>query len=217
MFSFDLGKLLESAPYLRFFFLGLFVIVFLIELIFKLKGLLKKESRLPRLIELLRIAEDKDKTLIDFINMQVQDEIFRESTGCNRSKTNRLIIDFYLSNSEEFRWRDMMLIMARFEIVEGDLKLKARNFLFRLAELLYYCYYGLFMLLSIFTIVVLIYKKQFLVLVIPLYITLGLSLWMILVKRDKMRVYKKVFNKLVSKNEQRNITKEVEKSVDHSV
>ena len=186
----------DKYPNLVLFFFviySLLAVASFCSFIVKLKDVFKKDSRLSKLIELQKKIGDNDKRLVDFTNLQIKDELFKECTGYFNCTINKLIVDFYISNGDRFTWREIKLIISRFEIREGQLKLKPRNLLNKLVILFGYIYYGLMGLLSLAIMLALpLLKIQFTVLVIPVFAILGISVWMILVEGDQMRIYKKM-------------------------
>lgn len=192
-FSLELGNVLKEYPNIAFLILILSILSFVISLIDKLKHVVTIEPKLSRLIELRQKVEDKDKRLMNFMDLQIQSELFKECTGYFKCAINEQVIDFYISNSDRYSWRQIRLIQSEFEIVGDQLKLKPKTRFTWLVDLVGYVYYGLFALLSIllaFTLLIL--KIQFFIYIIPLFAVFGLSGWMALRDADKARIYNKM-------------------------
>jgi len=189
-----LGNILKEYPSATIFFLIFYVIpILVISLIDKIKRVVRREPKLSKLIKLQQHIGDKDKRLMDFMDIQIKRELFKQSTGYFSCAINKRIVDFYILNNDKYSWDEIKLIISKFEIREDQLKLKLKNRFTRVIELAGYAYYGSSGLLSILLALSLIFfKTKFLILIIPLLALFTLSAWMILIYLDKERIYKKM-------------------------
>jgi len=196
------GKFLERYPYLVSLLFIPYVVRFLVELILSLKAIIKKRSKLSKLIELQKNAEAKDQRLIDFMIQQIEDELFEECTGYYNSTKNKLIIDFYLTNRDKYSWKGIKLILSKFEIRDGHLRLKPISLLTRIEVTCCYVYYGLMALASlIVTLGLLTLRDKMSILAVPLFAVFAVSIWLLLVEGDKMRIYKRMLKEPGLKDE----------------
>jgi hypothetical protein len=204
-FYFGSDELREKYPYLVIILViiySLFVVLSFTSLVAKLKDVFKKESRLFKLIELQKKIADNDKRLADFTSLQIKDELFKESTGYFNCAITRLIVDFYISNNDRFTWREIKLIISKFQIKEGQLRLKPRTGIDKFLVSIGYFYYGLVSVISLVMMPFLvIFKIKLIILFIPLFAILLLSVWMMAVEGDKLRVYKKMLKEPCFKDE----------------
>jgi len=199
------GKFLEKYPYLIALLLIPYVVRFLVESILNLRTILKKRSKLFKLVQIRKNADVKDQKLINITVQQIEDELFEDCTGYCSDTKNKLILDFYLSHRDKYTWREVKLIFSKFEIRYGYLKLKPLTFLTWIEEAFIYAYYG-FMGLSSFlvTSVLLTLKDKLLLLAIPVSTVFVISVWMILRETDKVRIYRKMIKEPGLKDENRN-------------
>ena len=189
-----LVALFNEHPYVAYFLLVLFgIIKFILMIIDKVKHIPVIEPKLSKLLILQQQIGDKDKRLKDFVDIQINRELFKKSTGYFSNEVTKLLVDFYIQNNDKYSWEQIKSVGSGFEIKEGQLKLKIKKRYTRIAELFSYFYYGSFALLSVLLALFLPFlKTQFMVSLIPLFALLSLSVWMILREVYKDRIYNKM-------------------------
>lgn len=141
-FYLQAGAFFDKNVYLMFIILTPCVVKYLVELILNLKGILQKKAKLEQLVELKNNQELKDQRLLDFMIVQIEDELLEACTGYPGCAKTKMIVDFYLANKASYKWRDMKLILSKFEIIEGCLKIKPITALSRIETVLGFAYYG---------------------------------------------------------------------------